>query len=514
MQEKEENTFFNSDNEASDKISKEDVRPTDPSVEKNEGGGFDSSEKQYFEAVQLDIDDVEIPLKKKNRSVSLRAYIASLLAVVLVLGMFTVAIASATRRLGYLEGVGEWIGNGGSESEGLVDFSELTFLDRFFKAYSYHDLSDAEFLSAVLKAYVAASGDLYAEYYTAEEYAALMSDRSGESVGVGISVIQTTVTIEGISYAAMEIVAAFPDSPAAENGVMPGDLVVYVGVGENRELVNSIGYAEALNRMRGEKGTLAEFTVLRPKTDGTYEEIGFSIPRREYTMQSVEYKVSALDPTVGIVRILQFDLTTPEQFEHAMDELIEGGVKKFVFDVRNNPGGDLKSICAVLSYFLNEGDLIISTVDRDGNKEETFVKTVSYSGDYKGCSIKRSDIGKYRDYDMAVLTNANTASAAELFTAALRDYDLAAIVGTTTYGKGSMQTMYSLSYWGFDGAVKLTTRHYFPPCGEGYDGIGIVPDVAVELSEEAASTNIYKLAEADDDQLKAALSELDRSQES
>ena len=514
MQEKEENTFFNSDNEASDKISQEAVDPIDSTVEGNEECGSDSLEKYCFRTPQPDINEAKIPSKKKTQGVSLRAYIASLLAVVLVLGMFTVAIASATRRLGYLEGIGEWIGHEGDQSDGLVDFSELEFLDRFFKAYSYHDLSDTEFLSAVLKAYVAASGDLYAEYYTAEEYEELMSDRIGESVGVGISVIQTTVTIGGISYAAMEIVAAFPDSPAVEYGVMPGDLVVYVGVGDSRELVNSIGYSESLNRMRGEKGTLAEFTVLRPRADGSYEEIEFSIPRREYTMQSVEYKISVIDPSVGIVRILQFDLTTPEQFEHAMDELIKAGIKKFVFDVRNNPGGDLKSICAVLSYFLNEGDLIISTVDRDGNKEDTFVKTVSYSGDYKGCSIKRSDIGKYRSYDMAVLTNGNTASAAELFTAALRDYDLASIVGTTTYGKGSMQTMFSLSYWGFDGAVKLTTRHYFPPCGEGYDGVGILPDVTVQLSDEAAATNIYKLAEADDDQLKAALSELFRSQES
>ncbi len=502
------------DTGASDKIEGGAEAPSESSLDVSGGEDPALSEEAFFEEIQLDID--EEPPKKKKHSVSIRAYVASLLAVVLVLSMFTVAIASATRRLGYLEGIGEWIGsvNGGNGSDGRTDFSELQFLDQFFKTYSYHDLSDTEFLSAVLKAYVAATGDLYAEYYTAEEYEAMLSDRNGENVGVGISVIQTTVTVGGASYTAMEIVTAFPNSPAIENGVMPGDLVVYVGVGEDRELIDSIGYTEALNRMRGEKGTVAEFTVLRPKSDGGYEEIAFSIPRSEYTMQSVEGKISETDPTVGIVRILQFDLTTPEQFETAMDKLINAGIKKFVFDVRNNPGGDLKSICAVLSYFLEEGDLILSTEDRDGNKEETFVKAVSYSGDYKGCSVKRSDIGKYRDYDMAVLTNQNTASAAELFTATLRDYDLATIVGTTTYGKGSMQTIYALSYWGYEGAVKLTTRHYFPPSGVGYDGIGIVPDVAVELSEEAAKTNIYKLKEADDAQFLAALSELNKTTES
>lgn len=465
-----------------------------------------------------------VPPEKPKRTVPLRAFVASLLAVVLVCGMFTVAIASATRRLGYLEGVDEIIdmvgsGNvvGGTDGDdpenGLEDFSELEFLDSFFKAYSYNDLSDADFLTAVLKAYVDATGDLYAEYYTPEEYEELVASSNGEGVGIGVSVVYSPVTISGTEYAAMEILTAFPDSPAYNAGVQPGDLVFYIGVGDERELVQSIGYTEALNRMRGEKGSLAEFTVLRPQKDGTYEELAFSITRDEYTMQSVEYKVSETDPTVGIVRILQFDLTTPEQFETAMNTLLDRGIERFVFDVRNNPGGDLKSICAVLSFFLEEGDLIVSAVDRNGAKEEHFAKAVSYSGDYEGCSIKKSDIGKYRGLEMAVLTNGNTASAAELFTAAMRDYDLATIVGTTTYGKGSMQSIYTLAYWGYEGAVKLTTRHYFPPCGEGYDGIGITPDIVTELSEEAASVNIYKLPESEDNQLQAALSELGKTDE-
>lgn len=514
MEENEKNTSAENDLEASDNPSKEPI----PNTKAEESSTISSEElsgeysfrivsESSFNSAQA--DPVKHP-EKKRKSVPLLAFVASLLAVVLVCSMFAVAIASATHRLGYLKGVEQMggLGIGDDTPVGLEDFSELEFLDRFFKANSYNDLSEADFLSAVLKAYVAASGDLYAEYYTAEEYEALMSDRSGESVGIGVSVIYSTVTVDGSEYTAMEIVTAFPNSPASEAGVMPGDLVFYLGVGDQKELVQSIGYTEALNRMRGEKGSVAEFTVLRPKSDGKFEQLEFRITRDEYTMQSVEYKVSETDPTVGVVRILQFDLTTPKQFEKAMDALIEKGIKRFIFDVRNNPGGDLKSICAVLSFFLEKGDLIISTVDRNGSKEETFVKAVTYSGDYAGCSIKNSDIGKYRDYDMAVLTNQNTASAAELFTAALRDYKLATTVGVTTYGKGSMQTMYSLAYFGYEGAIKLTTRHYFPPCGEGYDGIGIKPDVYVELSEEAAATNIYKLAEADDDQLQKALSEL------
>jgi carboxyl-terminal processing protease len=309
----------------------------------------------------------------------------------------------------------------------------------------------------------------------------------------------------------LEIITVMPNSPAEKAGVLPGDRVMYVGVGEDKILVQESGYTEAVNSLRGEKGTEAKFTVFRPQKDGSFEEIPFQIVRDEYEVQSVEYKISETDSTVGIVRILQFAQKTPQQFSEAMDDLIARGITKFVFDVRNNPGGDLKSINAILSYFLNEGDKILSTEDRAGNTEEYRVGAVSYTGDYEPCSVSKTDIGKYRGCQATVLTNGNTASAAELFTATMRDYTLATIVGETTYGKGSMQSIYPLYYWGYEGAVKLTTKHYFPPCGEGYDGVGITPDVVVSLSEEAANINIYKLAEADDDQLQAALALLKAS---
>lgn len=500
-----------------------------PSEQDSEQNTETNSEEEVVSlSAKEDPGEPEMKPKKKtsrkSEGVPLRAFVASLLAVLLVCGLFTVAIASDMRRLGYTEGIASIFGDlpsdttgaqsgtpGGTTAPGndlYADFSELEFLDKFFKAYSYNDLSDKDFLTAVLKAYVDATGDLYAEYYTQEEFDAMNAENAGEGVGIGVSVIQTVVSYGGFEYDAMEIITAFPDSPAYHAGVQPGDIVFFLGVGEDRKTVDALGYTEALNRMRGEKGSEAVFTVLRPNDAGGYDEKEFRIIRDEYTMQSVEYKVSVSDPTVGIVRILQFDLTTPTQFKHAMDALISKGIASFVFDVRNNPGGDLKSICAVLSYFLEENDIIISAEDRTGKTEAQYAVPSNYSGDYAGCSVKKSEIGMYRGLKMTVLANKNTASAAELFTATMRDYDLAVIVGQTTYGKGSMQSIYPLAYFGYEGAVKLTTRHYFPPCGIGYDGIGITPDVEVALSEEAANTNIYKLAEADDAQLQAALSEL------
>ena len=233
--------------------------------------------------------------------------------------------------------------------------------------------------------------------------------------------------------------------------------------------------------------------------------------KRIFTSESVTYRVCATEPKVGIVKIIQFDLTTPGQFCTAMDSLIASGVEYFVFDVRYNGGGDLASITAVLSYMLEQNDVLIKTRDRSGSEVITKVDEVKYAftSPYAACNVSKSEIGKYRDKvkgKSAVLTNGSTASAAELFTCALMDYEISEIVGTTTYGKGSMQSIFSLAYYGYDGAVKMTTKMYFPPISDGYDGIGIKPDLEIELDEALKNKNIYKITDEEDNQLQAAIS--------
>ena len=211
---------------------------------------------------------------------------------------------------------------------------------------------------------------------------------------------------------------------------------------------------------------------------------------------------------VGIIKITEFNLTTPEQFEKEVDKLLASGCEKFVFDVRYNPGGDLRSIQAVLSYFLNDGDTFIRIVDNKGNETTQKISAVQYKGDYASCSIEKKDIAKYRDLDFAVLTNGSTASAAELFTSALMDYGLSITVGETTYGKGTMQTTYSLESYGYGGALKLTTKYYNPPLSESYEGKGITPDFVEELDEALQNVNIYKITDEEDNQLRRAITEL------
>ena len=422
-------------------------------------------------------------MKNKNKLIRIATLLVSLILVTL-----TVSCASLTK----LEEPAIQNNDG---------YEKLELIDRLFNTYSLFDLDEQALMDAVLKGYVAGTGDKYAEYFTEEEYAQFTSDNKGESVGIGVNVV------ENPDVGGIDIINVMPDSPALEAGVMPGDVITHIGIGDGKQSVNDLGYTKALDMMRGEEGSVAEFTVSRT-VDGQSEQIEFSVVRRKIVSSSVMSHVSETDASVGIVKITQFNLTTPTQFSEAVDGLLKKGCDKFVFDVRYNPGGDLISIKSVLSYFLNEGDVFIRIADKNGNVETDKIEARSYSDNYKSCNVSKKDIGKYRDLKFAVLTNGSTASAAELFTSALMDYGLSITVGETTYGKGTMQTTYSLAPYGYGGALKLTTRYYYPPKSESYDGIGIIPDIEIALDESLEGKNIYTITDAEDNQLQAAIKEL------
>ena len=426
---------------------------------------------------------------KKSRSVRLSVFIASLLAVALVFSVLAFAFGAVLS--GTLSG-GDTLGTGDGQGENYAE--QIAVVDYIFKHYGLYDTNGDILLDAMLKAYAAATGDRYAAYYTDEELAAMMADMEGEGVGVGVS-----VTLDPETGNIM-ILQVFPGSPAAEAGVLPGDAIVSIGSGESAERVSEIGYDVALQKMLGDVGTTAEFTVLR-----NGEEISFSILRAVFIALSVDGRVSSSDPTVGIVRISSFDANTPAQFKSAMNALIGNGCTRFVFDVRNNPGGEQKSVMAVLSYFLEEKDIIMSVVSKDGSTTYYKAEAASYNGDYAACSVAKEEIGMYRGYPMVVLTNEYTASAGELFTAGLTDYELATTVGVKTYGKGVIQSIYDLSAMGYSGGLKLTIGYYTGPSCVNYDGVGLEPDLPVMLDESLTGKNLYLLTEEQDNQLSAAL---------
>lgn len=211
-----------------------------------------------------------------------------------------------------------------------------------------------------------------------------------------------------------------------------------------------------------------------------------------------------------MVRISSFDLNTPTQFRKVVDNCKEAGAKKFVFDVRANPGGDLRSVRAILSYFLQEGDLILQAIDKNGKvSQETNCVPVIYTGEASGCSVLQQQIGQYRDLDFAILCDENSASAAEVFTATLRDFELPRIiVGQKTFGKGIMQSIFELPFKGMKAYIKLTTHSYVTQCGESYHEKGIEPSVFSERSAGTENLSVDSLTWEQDIQLQTAVSKL------
>ncbi|MCL2816023.1 MAG: S41 family peptidase, partial [Oscillospiraceae bacterium] len=204
--------------------------------------------------------------------------------------------------------------------------------------------------------------------------------------------------------------------------------------------------------------------------------------------QSVKYRM--INGDIGYIRIKTFNRETPGEFINAVNELTAAGASEYIFDVRYNPGGDLLGVTQTLDYLLPEGPIIRYTYKNSGEPEVIFSDAEEIVA------------------PMAVLMNESTASAAELFCAALQDYEKAVLIGAKTYGKGTMQGIYTLS----DGitAIKISNARYLPPFGECYDGIGIFPHIEVALPEELLKEKGFeKITDEEDTQLQAAIEALE-----
>ncbi len=331
---------------------------------------------------------------------------------------------------------------------------------------------DNEYLSnSLIYGYVFGLGDNYANYYTAEGYQEYVESLQGALTGIGIRVTSELLD-DGITDRIV-IFEVMENSPAKEAGVKAGDILWSV----EGTLYSDLGYEKAVEMMLGEAGTTLKFEVLR-----SGKVLEFTIERRLFESQLVSYKLTDSNAKIGYIRIYQFGTSTISQFKNAVDSLMNQGAEKFIFDVRNNPGGEYVSITSILDYLLPEGDIIITT-DKNGTEV-----------------VEKSD-KNHLDVPMVVLANSSTASAAELFVAGLVDYEKAVFIGDTTYGKGTVQKTFPLS----DGsAVKFSTNYYLPPSRVSYDGVGIKPTYSVELSEEAAA-RFYLISEAEDAQLQAGI---------
>lgn len=353
------------------------------------------------------------------------------------------------------------------QKEAYAKFSKLDSLLSHIEERYVRDYDESELWDGIYAGLFDAVGDPYTEYMTAEEYAAYTDDRSGSYVGVGIHVVFDP------DAEAIAIYRVTPDSPAEQAGLLAGDRIIAV---EGVE-VSAATYSEAVDLVAGEEGSAVTMTIRRGE-----ETLEKRITRAKVKSQNVLYE--RLDGDIAYIDILSFaESSVTEQFSDALTQAKTDGCTSYLFDVRNNPGGSLNVICDVLDLLLPEG-VTVRIVAPDGSE-----------------TTRESDAEHFLDAPMVVLCNGNTASAAELFTADLRDYGLAKLVGETTFGKGTMQTISPLS----DGsAVKLTSSYYNPASGVSYDGIGIHPDVEISLTPEQLA-RFYLLSHEEDPQLQEAI---------
>lgn len=318
--------------------------------------------------------------------------------------------------------------------------------------YQIYDgpIDEAELLEGAIKGMVNSLGDPYSQFYNAEEYSRLNSDSSGKFVGVGI---QITVTEDEIV-----VVSPIDGSPAKEAGIQSGDAIIRI----DGKVYTGSDLDDAVDYMRGEAGQPVTLTIRR---DG--EELDFTIIRREITTKSVRFEMLAGD--IGLVTVTQFTQNVDRDFKEAVDELKADGARGYIVDLRGNPGGYLNESVRLASNFVEEGKVIVSTMDKNKNKQEDR----SIGGDYIGTPL-------------VVLIDMGSASASEVVAGALRDHDAAVLVGEKSYGKGIVQSIMDLP----DGeGLKLTVAAYYSPNGTNIHQIGIKPDITVAMPEDLTAQN-------------------------
>lgn len=342
------------------------------------------------------------------------------------------------------------------------------------REYLYDDYDRAAMDEAAVKAYVDALGEPYTHYYDPEEFEAYVGEVEDSYIGIGV-VISVDEEAEKII-----IIAPTEDSPAREAGLMPGDYILAVD-GKDYAADEMDACVRAIRS--GKAGTKVRLTTER---DGKVQET--EVERREISAHSVRSEM--VTDNIGYLRLSEFntsdaasDEDTFTEFVSNIKDLKKQGMEKLIIDLRDNPGGVLNIAVDVADYILPEG-IVTYTETRTGKRT-----------DYK------SDADEM-DIPMVVLINGNSASAAEILTGALKDYGRAEVVGTTSYGKGIVQTVYPFS----DGSgMSMTIAKYYTPKGVCIHGIGIEPDYTVELSEKYQDKYVTEIPKEEDTQYQKAL---------
>ena len=331
------------------------------------------------------------------------------------------------------------------------EYKKLAILEKSIENDFYKKVDKEELINGALKGMFEATGDQYSQYYTKSEFEKLMEQTSGTFVGIGVVI--SPVEDENL----ITVVAPMEGSPAEKSGIKSGDKILKV----NGEDVSSKQMDKALTLIKGKEGTTVNITIKRNN-----QVLDFDVKREKIINKTIEYKV--IDDNIGYIKMYSFDEHTYKDFTKALDKLEAKNIKGLVIDLRDNPGG-LLNICEDIADEILDQDQVIVSVKNNKEKSKEYV----------------SENKKQQDLPIALLINSGSASASEILTGAIVDNGKGIAVGTTTFGKGLVQTVRQMR----DGTgFKLTTAQYYTPSGAYINGKGIKP--TIEEQDEAKQLDV------------------------
>jgi carboxyl-terminal processing protease len=339
-----------------------------------------------------------------------------------------------------------WVPNvsavGRQDYESLESFSNILSIVR--KNY-VEDVETKNLVNGAINGMLN-SLDPHSAYLTPELYKELQSDTQGRFGGLGIEIT--------VKSGILTVVSPIEDTPAAKAGIKPGDQIFKI----EEEFTKDMSLVDAVKKMRGAKGTKINLTI---KRESVADLLEFTLVRDVIRVQSV--RTRNLEPGYGYIRLAQFQERSDRDLQRTLEKMAaeKGGIKGLVLDLRNNPGGLLTQAVRVSDMFLDSG-LIVYTEGRIESQKQRY--------------FAQKD-GTWTDFPIVVLVNGGSASASEIVAGALQDHKRAVVLGTKTFGKGSVQTILPLDD---NSALRLTTARYFTPKGRSIQATGIVPDIVVE----------------------------------
>lgn len=357
--------------------------------------------------------------------------------------------------------IGRWtISSVSAQADGYEELKVFTEALSIVRKNYVEDAKPKDLVYGAIKGMVS-SLDPHSAFMTPEQYKEMQVDTRGEFGGLGIQI--------GIKDGMLTVIAPIEDTPAYRAGIEAGDKIIKI----NNDFTKDMSLHDAVSKMRGVPSTAVKISILR---EGWKETKDFSIVREIIKIRSVKSKT--IDETIGLIKINQFQEQTADDLSRALDNLMKQNIGSLILDLRNNPGGLLNSAVDVSSRFLPEGKLIVFIKDKKGSKTE--YRSAKSSTDFS--------------LPMVVLVNQGSASASEIVAGALKDWDRAVIIGTQTFGKGSVQSVIPL---GDGSALRLTTARYYTPKGVSIQTTGIAPDIVVKPEVKDGERSLPVIREKD-----------------